>query len=55
MSFIALVAPDPVATITTATADLGTQVLTVGAIGLGVGVAVFVLRKGWRLLKGFTS
>jgi hypothetical protein len=46
---------DPVAILTTATADLGDNLSGVAALGLAVGVGLFALRKGWKLLKGFTS
>jgi hypothetical protein len=46
---------DPVAIITTATAGLLTNLGGVATIGLGVGVAIFALKKGWSLLKRFTS
>lgn len=52
---ISLSAATPVDTITTAASGMDAQLLGVAAVGLGVGVTVFVLRKGWRLLKGFTS
>jgi len=35
--------------------NLQTEILAVAGTGLGIGVIVFALRKGWRLLKGFTS
>jgi hypothetical protein len=46
---------DPVATVTTASSQLGTQLGGVAAIGLGVGVSIFALRKGWSLLRGFVG
>jgi hypothetical protein len=46
---------DPVATVTDAASDLGTQLGGVAAIGLGVGVSIFALRKGWSLLRGFVG
>jgi hypothetical protein len=46
---------DPVAIITTATTTLGSNLSGVAAIGLGVGVGLFALKKGWSLLKRFTS
>lgn len=51
----ALSAATPVSTITEAAAGLDTQLLSVAAVGLGIGVTLFVLRKGWRMFKGFTS
>lgn len=44
---------DPVAILTTATTGLGTDYAAVAAIGLGVGAAVYVLKRGWALIKGF--
>jgi len=44
-----------VATITTAVEDLGPDLLLVGGVGLGIGVSIFGLRKGWSLLKGFSK
>ncbi|MGV1010419.1 MAG: hypothetical protein ACOYBY_17770 [Dermatophilaceae bacterium] len=41
--------------ITSAVSGMDTQLLSVAGVGLGVGVTLFVLRKGWRLVKGFTS
>jgi hypothetical protein len=40
-----------VATITTATSTLGADFLTVAGIGLGVGVSLYALKKGWRLVR----
>jgi len=48
-------APTPVSTITDATTDLQSQLLSVAGAGLVVGVAVFALRKGWSLLRGFVG
>lgn len=44
---------DPVTVITTAVTDLGADLGGVAAVGLGVGVTLFVLRRGWGLLKSF--
>jgi LPXTG-motif cell wall-anchored protein len=46
---------DPTSVISAATGDMSDQLLSVAGVGLGIGVTIFVLRKGWRLLKGFTS
>jgi hypothetical protein len=35
--------------------DMKPELLLVAGSGLGIGVIIFVLKKGWRLLKGFTS
>lgn len=46
---------DPVSTITTATTSLQDNLMQVAGAGLTVGVAVFALRKGWSLLRGFVG
>lgn len=46
---------DPVSVITTAVGDLGADLGSVAAVGLGVGVTIFVLRRGWGLLKNFAK
>lgn len=46
---------DPSTAITSATSGLQAELMDVAGIGLGVGVAIFALRKGWSLLRGFTS
>lgn len=46
---------DPVAVITSATTALGGQLTGVAAVGLGIGVSIFALTKGWGLLKRFTN
>jgi len=45
----------PLSTITSATSGMGDDLLAVAGVGLGIGVTVFVLRKGFRLLKGFVG
>jgi hypothetical protein len=47
--------PTTVSTITTAVSGLKDDLLAVAAVGLGVGASIFALRKGWRLVKSFTS
>lgn len=44
-----------VATLTTAVADLQDDLLAVAAVGLGISVAIFGLRKGYSVVKGFIS
>ncbi len=44
-----------VATITSAVGTLGADLLTVAGIGLTIGVSLFGLRKGWRVVKGMTA
>lgn len=46
---------NPVTIITEATADLSTQLTGVATVGLGVGVAIFALSKGWSLLRRFVG
>lgn len=43
----------PVETITGELTTTGADLLEIGAYGLGIGVGVLVLRKGWRVVKGF--
>ena len=42
-----------VATITTAVAGLGPDLLAVAGVGLGIGVSIFGLRKGYGLVRSF--
>jgi Inovirus Coat protein B len=42
-----------VATITTAITGLEADLLTVAGLGLGIGVAIFGLRKGYSLVRSF--
>jgi Inovirus Coat protein B len=42
-----------VTTITTALSGLEADLLSVAGVGLGVGVAIFALRKGYSLVKSF--
>ena len=42
-----------VSTITTAVSGLGPDFLTVAGLGLTIGVSLFGLKKGWRLVKSF--
>jgi hypothetical protein len=37
--------------ITTATSSLQGELLGVGVVAIGVGAAVFALRKGWRFFR----
>jgi len=46
---------DPSDVVTGAADDLKPELMEVAGVGLGVGVAIFALRKGWSLLRGFTS
>lgn len=46
---------DPVATITTAVADLGPDLLAVGAVAIGVSATVLVLRKGWGFFRSLVK
>lgn len=47
--------PTAQSTLTTAVDTLDEQLLAVAGTGLAIGVVVFALRRGWRLLKGFAS
>lgn len=46
---------DPVSVVTDAAAPLKDDLLGVAGVGLGVGVVIFAVRKGWKLVKGFAS
>lgn len=46
---------DPITVITSATSGLGDDLGAVAAIGLGVGVTMFVLRRGWNLVRSFAK
>lgn len=45
-------AATPVSTITTELADLDTDLLSIAAVGIGIGAVVLAVRKGWKLVKG---
>ena len=44
-----------VATITTAVGGLSVELLAVSAAGLGIGVAIYGLKRGWSLVRGFAK
>jgi L-aminopeptidase/D-esterase-like protein len=46
-------AQSPVSTVTTAVEGLDTDLLAVGAVGLGIGATLLALRKGWSIARGF--
>ena len=46
-------AATPVSTITTALASADTDLYTIAAVGLGIGMGIVVLKKGYRLVKSF--
>lgn len=46
-------APDVTSTITSALGGVSGQFLAIGAVGIGIGVAVFLLHRGWKLVKRF--
>lgn len=50
-----MIVADAVSTITTATTGLGADLLTIGAIGIGVSAGIFALRKGWGLLRSMVK
>lgn len=43
----------PVSVVTGAVDGLQDDLLTIAGVGLGIGAAIFALRKGWRVVKGF--
>ena len=42
-----------VSTLTTAVATLGPDLLAVAAVGLGIGISIFGLKKGYGLVRSF--
>lgn len=44
---------DPVTTVTSAVSGLQDDLLAIGAVGIGISVAVFALRKGYKTVLGF--
>ena len=44
---------NPKATISSAVDGMDSELIQIGAIGLGVGASIFALRKGWAIAKGF--
>lgn len=42
-------------TITDAIGTLGADLLTVGGVGLAIGVSLFGLKKGYKTVKSFIS
>lgn len=45
----------PVTTVTGAVSTMQDDLLTIGATGLGIGAAIFALRKGWKVVKSFIN
>lgn len=45
--------PDFTTPLTDAVAGFGPALLGLGVVGIGVGLGIFGLRKGWTLVKGF--
>ena len=43
-------APSPVSVVTDAVSGLQGDLLTIGALGIGISAAVFALRKGWSMI-----
>ncbi|HET9877377.1 MAG TPA: hypothetical protein VFQ37_16715 [Mycobacterium sp.] len=43
----------PVSIVSDAANGMGDDLLSVAGVGLGIGALVFVVRRGWGLLKGF--
>lgn len=50
-----MTAPTPVSVVTDAVGGLETDLLSVAAVGLGIGAVIFAIRKGWRLVKSFVG
>ena len=46
-------AATPVSTVTSAVSGMGADLLSIGAVGIGIGAAVFALKKGWKTVKSF--
>lgn len=46
-------AATPVSTVTGAVDGMQDDLLAIGAVGIGIGAAVFALRKGWKVVKSF--
>lgn len=46
---------NPTSILTTAVSTLSGDLGGVAAIGLGVGVSIFALTKGWHLLRRFVN
>lgn len=46
-------ASTPVTTVTNAVDGMQDDLLAIGAVGIGIGAAVFALRKGWKVVKSF--
>ena len=42
-------------TLTTATSGLGADLLAVSAVGLGIGISIFGLKKGYGLIRSFVK
>jgi len=43
--------PTAVSTVTDAVAGLDDDLLTIAAVGIGIGAVVFAVRKGWKVLR----
>lgn len=46
---------EPTSIITTAITGMGADLGVVATAGLGIGVGLFVLRRGWGLLRSFAK
>lgn len=46
-------AASPVTTVTDAVSGMQGDLLTVAGVGIGIGAAIFAVRKGWNLVRGF--
>lgn len=43
----------PTSVVTNAVDGIDSDMLVVAAAGVGIGATILVVRKGWRLIKGF--
>lgn len=46
-------AASPVTTVTGAVTGMGDDLLLVAAAGVGIGATILVVKKGWKLVRGF--
>lgn len=48
-------AATPVSIVTTAVDGLEGDLMQIATVGLGIGAAIFALRKGWKVVKSFVG
>lgn len=46
-------AATPLSVIQAEVGDLGTELVTIGAVGIGIGAMVLALKKGWKTVTKF--